>query len=184
KVRGERSGPLATVLPDTLEDAADAAPRQAGKIGSVGGEAEHEIRMILQVLADAWQVMHAGDAMSAEGSGVADARQHQQFRRLERAGGEDDLAPCAKLLLLLPLHVFDGDGALALEQDARGLRPRFDAQVLTLAHERVDIAARRAPALAIVLRHLVDAEAFLLGAVKVVADAKLRLARALQEHLL
>ena len=48
----------------------------------------------------------------------------------------------------------------------------------------MDIAARCAPALALVLRHLVDAEPFLIGAVEIVADAELRLARALQKHLL
>ena len=89
----------------------------------------------------------------------------------------------AKLLFLFALQIFDADRPLALEQDAGGLRVRLDAQVSPRAHERVDVTARRAPALALVLRHLVDAEAFLLGAVEVVANPELRLARALQKHL-
>src|SRR5215510_3078828 len=105
------------------------------------------------------------------------------MRRLKRAGGEDHLAPGAQHLLLLALHVLDADGALALEDDARGLRQNLHAQIGPVAHMRMDIAARRAPALAFVLRYLVDAEPLLLGAVEIVADAELRLARALQKHL-
>src|SRR5205085_12409546 len=82
------------------------------------------------------------------------------------------------------LDLFEADGALALEDDAGGLRQRLDAQIRPVVHVRMDIAARCAPALALVLRHLVDAEPFLIGAVEIVADAELRLARALQKHLL
>src|SRR4030095_16115505 len=105
------------------------------------------------------------------------------MRRLERAGGEDHLAPGAQHLFLLALHVLDADGALALEDDACGLRQRLHAQIGPGSHMLMAIAARRAPALAIVLRHLVDAEPLLLGAVEIVMDAELRLARALQKHL-
>ena len=49
---------------------------------------------------------------------------------------------------------------------------------------RVNIAARRAPALAVLLRDLVGAEAFLLLGVEILADAELRLARGLQEDFL
>ena len=61
--------------------------------------------MILQVLPDAGQVMHGGDAMPAECGAVADAREHQQLRGLERAGGNDHLAPRADLLYFLALPV-------------------------------------------------------------------------------
>src|SRR5262245_28248503 len=141
--------------------------------------------MVLQILSDTWQMMHAGNAVPGKRSRIADARQQQQMRRLEGASGEDYLAPCADDLppLVLALHLFDADGALALEDDARGLRQRLHAQIGPVADMRMDIAARRAPALAIVLRHLVDAEPLLLGAVEIVADAELRLAGALQKHL-
>ena len=128
-VRGHRSAPLASVLRDPLEDPRDAAERQAGEIGRVGGKAEHEIRMILQVLSDAGQMMRGGDAVLGQRGRVADAGQHQQLRGLERAGGQDHLAAGADLLRLLALPVFDADRALALEQDAGGLRAGLDAQI-------------------------------------------------------
>ena len=53
-----------------------------------------------------------------------------------------------------------------------------------LVHMRMDIGARRAPALAVLLRHLVDAEAFMLVGIEILADAELRFARGLQEDLL
>ena len=64
------------------------------------------------------------------------------------------------------------------------MRQRLDAQIGALADVRMHIGARRAPALAIMLRHLVDAEAFLLLGIEVLAHAELRLLRGLQEDLL
>src|SRR5229473_4778777 len=42
-VRRHRSAPLTPVLRDPLEDSRDAAERQAGEVGRVGGKAEYEI---------------------------------------------------------------------------------------------------------------------------------------------
>ena len=120
----------------------------------------------------------------AERRAVADARQHQQLRGLERAGGDDHLAPRADLLQLLALAVFDADRALALEQDAGGVRAGLDAQIGAAAHMRMEIGARRAPAFAVLLRQLIDAEAFVVLGIEVVADPELALARALQKDLL
>ena len=51
-----------------------------------------DIHVIVQVLADARQVVHHLDAVLAEMLGRADARQHQQLRRADGAGGDDDFA--------------------------------------------------------------------------------------------
>src|ERR1700742_1873069 len=103
--------------------------------------------MILQVLSDAGQMVHACDAVFAERGTVADAGQHQQLRRLERTGANDYLAPRAQLFQLLALPVLDADRALAFEQDAGGLRLGLDAQIGAASHMRMDIGTRRAPAL-------------------------------------
>ena len=84
----------------------------------------------------------------------------------------------------LPCAVFDTDRALALEQDAGGVRVGLDAQIGAVAHMRMDIGARRAAAFAVLLRHLVDAEAFMLVGIEILAQAKLRFLRRLQERLL
>ena len=98
-------------------------------------------------------------------------------------GRQDHLAACANLPGLFALDVFDADRALALEQDAGGLRIGLDPQIGACRHEGMNVAARRTPALAVLLGYLIDSEAFLLGGVEVVADAELGLARGLQIHL-
>ena len=108
----------------------------------------------------------------------------QQLRGLERAGGDDHLAPRADLLELLALAVFDADRALALEQDAGRMRHGLDAQIGAAAHMRMDVGARRAPAFAVLLRHLVDAEALVLLGIEILAQSKLRFLRRLQKNLL
>ena len=123
--------------------AACRSSESAGEVRIVRHVAEDEIRMVLQVLPDAGQMMHARDAVLAKRGAIADARQHQQLRRLERAGGDDHLAPRADLLGLLALPVFDADRALALEQDAGGVRAGLDAQIGAAC--RCADACRRAP---------------------------------------
>ncbi len=127
--------------------------------------------------------MHRLNAVFRELRAVADAGQHQKLRRLKGAGGQDDLAPCADGFLLLALHVFDADGALALEQNLRRLRRCFDPQIIAIADMRMHIGARRAPALAIILRHLIGAEAFMIFRVEILANAELRLLRRLPEDV-
>ena len=63
------------------------------------------------------------------------------------------------------------------------MRVGLDAQIGARCHVGVNVAARRAPALAVLLRDLVGAEAFLLLGVEILADAELRLARGLQKCL-
>ena len=64
------------------------------------------------------------------------------------------------------------------------MRPRLDAQIRALVHVGLQIGARRAPALALVLRHLVAAEPFVVLGIEVLADAELRLARGLMEDVM
>ena len=106
------------------------------------------------------------------------------MRRLERAGGDDDLAAGADLLGLVALPVFDADRAFAFEQDTARLRIGFDPQIGTRGHVRMDIGPCRAPAFAVLLGDLIDAEAFMLLAIEILADPELGLTRGLQEGLL
>ena len=158
--------------------------RDAVEIGIVGHVAEHEIRMVLQILSDAGQMMHGGDAVPAKRRAVADAGEHQQLRGLERAGRHDHLTPGADLLQLLALAVFDADRALAFEQNAAGMGMGLDAQIGAISHMRVDIGAGGAAAFAVLLRQLIDAESLMLLGIKILAQAELRFLRGLQEYLL
>ncbi len=129
-------------------------------------------------------MMHGRDAVLRQRLAVADAGEHQELRRLERAGGYDHFAAGANLLPLMAFDIFDPDRALALEQDSGGMRERFDTQIRARGDMRMHIGARRAPALAVFLRHLVDPEAFMVLGIEVLAQMELRFLHGLQENLL
>ena len=59
---------------------------------------------------------------SAQLARRADARQHQQLRRVDRPAGEDHLAPARSAVTLAALDVIDADRAAPLDEDARGQR--------------------------------------------------------------
>ena len=88
------------------------------------------------------------------------------MRRLHRTGRQDHLATAARLVRLAVLTVLDTHGALAFQQDARGVGLGLHAQVLAAAR-RIEKGARRGPAPALLLGDLVVAEALLLAVVVV-----------------
>ena len=96
----------------------------------------------------------------------ADAGEHQQLRGLVGAGGQDDLARGVDLLDRPGVVDLDAAGAVAVEEDPQRERVGDDRQVLAL-HGRMQVAHRRARAHAVLLRHLVAAEALLARAVEV-----------------
>ena len=67
--------------------------------------------MVLQVFPDR-QIGHRLDADRAQMIGRADAGQHQQLRRIERAAAQDDLAIGHGIQPLAALLVFDAGRAL------------------------------------------------------------------------
>jgi hypothetical protein len=97
---------------------------------------------------------------------IADAGQFEKMRRLHRAGAKDHLAAATRLPRLSALHIGDPDGALAVEEDARGERLGFDAQI-GAGPRRIQKGARRRPMAAILLRCLEIAKTFLVAVVVV-----------------
>jgi ABC-type amino acid transport substrate-binding protein len=122
--------------------------------------------MVLQVGADVGVFARHRNAERLEERAGADAGQLQQLRRGDGAGGEDDLAIGARLLLAAILLVFDADGAGALEQDAGGERVGLDADIAAL-HRRAQEGAGSGHAPAALGGDLVDADAFLSGTVEI-----------------
>src|SRR5258708_4643970 len=78
-----RPAALAPVLPDGAKYPRQALERNAREVRIVGGVAEDKIRMVLQILPDAGQMMRGGDAVLCQRGTVADAGEHQQMRRLK-----------------------------------------------------------------------------------------------------
>ena len=99
--------------------------------------------MVLQVLADTGQVVHHVDAERLERLGVADARELEQLRRVDRTAAEDDLVRARLLERVLAGAVLDADGARALEEHPRDLRARLQLEVRALDHG-MEVGPRRA----------------------------------------
>ena len=86
---------------------------------------DRDLVAVLQVAADAGQVDAHGDAVRAQLRGRADARQHQQLRRVEGAAAQDHLAPRAHLARARPARSL-GCGMRAVEARAlAGTRRRW-----------------------------------------------------------
>jgi len=79
-------------------------------------------------------------------------------------------------------HIFDTDGAALLDQHAGGLRLGDDGEVFA-RRRRVQIGAGRAPAFAVLLRHLKEAAAELHGAVEVRVEWNADLLRCFDEDV-
>jgi hypothetical protein len=81
------------------------------------------------ILADATQFVTHRYAGRSQYFGIADAGQFEKMRRLHRAGAKDHLAAATRLPRLSALHIGNPDGALTVEEDARGECLGFDAQI-------------------------------------------------------
>ncbi len=143
--------------------------------------------MVLVILADARQRVQHLDAMLAQQLGPADAGQLEKLRRLHGAGGEQHLAPGARFPRAAVQVVGHADRPLAFEQDLLRMRAGLDRQVRAMAH-RVQIGRGRAVAESALLRHLVIAEALLVGAVVIGIALESRVDRGIddgvQQHVL
>lgn len=62
------------------------------RAGALARPGDPRAEVILQILADAGQVMQRDDADRFEMVGGTNARQHENLRRVEGAGAENDLA--------------------------------------------------------------------------------------------
>src|ERR1700730_3915232 len=79
-------------------------------------------RMILKVLSDPGERNANGDVMASELLGRADAGQHQELRRVDRARGEDHLAFRPRGAARAVANIIDPDGAGSLHDNARDVR--------------------------------------------------------------
>ena len=112
----------------------------------------------------------------------ADAREHQQLRRVDRAAAQDDFTPGgsgAEPAVAAECHA---DGAAAFENNLFGHRAGDDAEIGTL-HRRAQIADGGRTAFSVSGRRLVVADAVLASAVEIVVAGKAELRRSGDEGL-
>jgi hypothetical protein len=155
----------------------------------VGGDglgalvAQADLQVVLQVLADARQLVHQRNAHALEQRARPDARELQQLRRLDGAGAQQHLGTAARGLQHAALPVADAGGAAPFEHQLAGQRLGLDAQVGPLLHGRRQVGLGGAAAPALVRGELVVAGAFLRGAVEVAGARHADLLRAVDEGL-
>src|SRR5580704_4008248 len=115
----------------------------------------------------------------------ADAGNLQQLRRVHRAAAQDHFLGGAhfhRRAIAAAFAVADADGALSFQDDLGGVGVRADREVLA-AHRRMEIAARGAPAPAVLDDALYVAHARLQGAVVVAVARDAHLHGALDEGI-
>ena len=140
-----------------------------GGIGGLGGLIlDVDLEVILQVLADAWQVLDDVDSVLAQQLLVTDTRDLQQLRGVDGTSGKNDLVSEYAVDAALPL-VFHADGLLAFEEDLGGKRAGTHLEVLAV-QVRVQVSARCRPALAVLDVAVERREAFLAVTVDVVGQ--------------
>ncbi|MDH6501180.1 hypothetical protein M2156_007399 [Streptomyces sp. SAI-149] len=100
--------------------------------GLLAGVLDVHLQVVLQVLADARQVVDDVDAERAQLLGVADAGELEQLRGVDGAAAEDDLLGAHLLERPAAAPVLDADSLPALEEDAGDEGARGDGEVGTL----------------------------------------------------
>ena len=167
-VGGQRPAPLRLQQRDVL---LRLGRLERGRI--VGEEDDPRVQVVLQVGADRGLVEAHLDAERAELVGRADAREHQQLRRLVGARAEDHLALGLERGRRALDHGLDARRARAVEQHARDERHRHERDVRPRQHG-VQVGDRGRAAHAVALGQLVAADAVLLAGVEVVAGLDAR----------
>ena len=96
------------------------------------------LQVILQVFADAGELMHQRNVEAAQQSCGPDAGDLEQLRRLQRAGAKQTRAR-ARRVLGAATTIADAAGAAPVERDPCRLRAGLDAEVLPPAR-RLEVA--------------------------------------------
>src|SRR5204863_3858412 len=149
-------------------DARSVAPleRRRDRDGKLRPALDVDLEVVLEVLADAGEIVARPDADSLELLCVADTGELEQLRRVDRPAAEDHLvrpdAACAA-----SLDDLDADGAPALDLEPRHEGAAADLEIRA-ALDGVQVGAGRAHAPAAVDRAVEPREALLPVAVDVV----------------
>ena len=166
---GRRRGEEAPAPREPVEHmqgvAREGLPGQAVGRRRLGPVLDRDVEMILQVLADAGQVMHERDPVPRELPRIADARQHQELRRHEGTRRQDDLA-AVDLALAGFAPPSDPVRALALHHEA-GHGPVAEHREVLPVADWIEIGPLGGLPLAVALRKRIGADAVLTGAVEI-----------------
>ncbi len=150
------SSPLALAEgPGGAEGAGQEAGGEADRLGP-GGALDGDVEMVGKIAADLGRVVDRGDAHRLQMVAGADAGEHQEMRRADGAGGEDDLATVGQRQVAG--GEADAGGAAVGEEDAPDLLVGEDRQVRAVT-DGVEEGASGREAAAVLLRDLVETDA-------------------------
>ena len=136
--------------------------------------------MILQVRADALAVGDHVQPHVLEVRGGPDPRQHQDLRTAKGPRRQDHPAARVQCLTAAAAPDHDAGRAAIFDDDFFDQRAGAHREIPPPA-QRLDIGARRRPALARLLRHLIEAETLIVRVVEIVGARQLQRRRALDE---
>ena len=169
RVRGEHAAPPQQVVQWRQHDTPRAAQRQRVRLGARVQHRDRHGRVVLQIRANSQALVSDRDAVALQLSCRADAREHQQLRRIHRARGKNHFCGrCEKPRLPRMPHTH-AHGARTFEFDALDERFSEQRQIGARPH-RVQKSARAAPAHAASPVQVEQAEAVLLSAVEILVS--------------
>ena len=131
-----------------------------------GIKGDGDVDMILQILADALEIMHRLDPDGGEFVGGTNAGQQKLLRRADRSGRHHHVTGRHRRLQAAVLQILDACGTALLDQDPDHPHACFQCQVRPL-QRRAKIRFRRSKTLAVLDHELEQTGALLIGAVKV-----------------
>jgi len=112
-----------------------------------------QLQMVLQVLADAQQVMHTDNAHGVEAVEIADARKFEDLGRADASCRHDNFACSSRFDQLAILAIGDPASSLPFEQDFLDVNAGHERQVGAV-QDGLQEAACSAPAPAAPVVHL------------------------------
>jgi hypothetical protein len=141
-----------------------------------------QLQMVLEILADAAQILHDLDAEILQPCTVADAGEFEQLRRVDRAGTEDDFTTGFGQIIGVIAAIFDTRASTPFEHDPLRDGAGDDSQIGALEC-RAQKRFGGIPADAALLVDVEVADAAVVAAIEVVGGGDAGLLRGLREGL-
>src|ERR1700733_1526737 len=126
--RGQTTPAKKTVLQQIPRQPPSAVLAKISITAGIPTKDQRRSAVIMQILPDAAQIDADRNADSPQVFLRTDPRQHQQLRRPERSGRDQDLAAAPQGASLTPAYVLYSHRPLMIEQDPVHLRSSHDAQ--------------------------------------------------------
>ena len=151
-------------------------------VAAIAAPLHVDLQVVLQIRANARQVVDDAEPVRPQMVGRADAREHQELGRAKGAGGKDHLAFGPDNLRRGPRRDTDADGVATLQDQAENQRTGTDREVGPCPRG-VEVGVRRVRAHTAIGVAVERPEALLMRSVDILGRGEARLAPGLDEGL-